>query len=127
MANRMRQMALATGARIVVRRPRPVNTGRIPPGADEMTVGRHLRHLVTVGTRHGGDAMTAGRHLHLGLAETSIGAPTVGAVTGVIDASHTTPRRAVSSSQRLGFEEATSFAFAFSATPRERTGPGPFS
>jgi len=34
---------------------------------------------------------------------------------------------AVSSAQRLGIEDATSFVFAFSATPRERTGPRPFS
>jgi len=88
MANRMRRMTLATSARVVVRRPRPVNTGGIPLDADEMTVGRHLRRPVTVGTRHGADAMIAGRRRHLALAETTIDAPTVGVVTGVIVASH---------------------------------------
>jgi len=87
----MRQLTLATGARIVVRRPRRVNTGGIPLVADEMAVGRRLHRLVTVVTRHGADAMIAGRHLHLGLAEMTIGAPTVEVVTGVIVASHHPP------------------------------------
>ena len=91
MANRLRQLTLATAARIVARRPRPVNTGGIPLVADEMTVGRRLHRLVTVGSHHGGDAMTAGLHLHLGLAETTIDAPTVEVVTGVIVASHHPP------------------------------------
>ena len=91
MANRVRQMTLATGARIVVRRPCLVNTGVIPLVADEMTVGRRLHRLVTIGTHHGADVMIAGRHLHLALAETTIGAPTVEAVTGVIVASHRPP------------------------------------
>ena len=86
-ANRMRQMTLATAARIVVRRPRPVNTGGIHPAADEMTVERHLHHLVTVGTRHGADATIAGRRLHLALAETTIDGMTVEVVTAVIVAS----------------------------------------
>jgi len=91
MANRMRQMTLATAAHIVVHQPRRVNTGRIPLVADEMTVGRRLHRLVTVVTRHGADAMTAGPHLHLGLAETTIDGPTVEVVTGVIVASHHPP------------------------------------
>ena len=86
-ANRMRQMTLATAARIVVRRPRPVNTGGIHPAVDEMTVERHLHHLVTVGTRHGADATIAGRRLHLALAETTIDGMTVEVVTAVIVAS----------------------------------------
>jgi len=102
----MRQVTLAIGARIVVGRPRRVNTGGIPPVADEMRVGRHLHRPVTVRTRHGGDAMTAGRHLHLGLAETTIDGTTVEVVTGVIVVSHH-PHRAVSPAQRLGFEDAT--------------------
>jgi len=64
----------------------PVNTDGIPPGADEMTVGRHLHRPITVVTRHGVDAMTAGRHLHLALAET-----TVEVVMGVIVAGHHPP------------------------------------
>ena len=91
MANRMRQLTPATGARIVVCRPRRVNTGGIPLVADEMTVGRRLPHLVTVGTHHGADAMTAGRHLHLALAETSIDGMTVELFTAVIVASHHPP------------------------------------
>ena len=87
----MRQMTLVTGARIVVRRPRRVNTGGIPLVAVEMTVGRRLHRPVTVVTRYGADAMTAGPHLHLGLAETTIDAPTVEVVTGVIAASHHPP------------------------------------
>lgn len=35
-------MTLATAAPIVVRRSRPVNTGGVPPVADEMTVGHHI-------------------------------------------------------------------------------------
>jgi hypothetical protein len=87
----MRQMTLATAARIVVRRPRPVNTSGIHPAADEMTAGLHLRRPVTPGTRHGADATIAGRHLHLGLAETTIDGTTVEVVTGVIVASHHPP------------------------------------
>ena len=64
----------------------PVNTDGIPPGADEVTVGRHLHHPITVATRHGADVMTAGRHLHLALAET-----TVEVVMGVIVAGHHPP------------------------------------
>jgi len=72
----MRQMTLVTGARIVVRRPRRVNTGGIPLVAVEMTVGRHLHRPVTVVTRHDADAMTAGPRRHLTLANTTIDAPT---------------------------------------------------
>jgi len=87
----MRQVTFATGARIVVRRPRRVNTGGICLVADEVTVGRRLHRPVTVRTRHGADAMIAGRHLHLALAEMMIGGPTVEVVTGVIVASHHPP------------------------------------
>jgi len=84
-------MTLATGARIVVRRPRRVNTGGIPLVADEVTVGRHLHRPVTVVTRHDADAMTAGPRRHLAFADTTIDAPTVEVVTGVIAASHHPP------------------------------------
>jgi len=77
----MRQITLTTGAHIVVRQPHPINTGGIPLVADEVTVGRHLHRLVTVGTRHGADAMTASLHRHLSLAETTIGPHTVEVVT----------------------------------------------
>jgi len=77
----MRQITLATGACIVVRRPYPVNTGGIPLVADKVTVGRHLHRLVTVGTCHGADAMTASPHRHLSLAETTISPHTVEVVT----------------------------------------------
>jgi hypothetical protein len=90
-ANRMRQMTLATAARIVVRRPRPVNISGILPAAGEMTVGRHLRRLVTAGTRHAADVMIAGRHLHLGLAETTIARSTVEVVMAVFVASRHPP------------------------------------
>ena len=90
-ANRMRQMTLATAARIVVRRPRPVNTGGIHPAADEMTVGRHHHRLVTVETRHGADVTIAGPHRHLALAETTIDGTTVEVVTAVIVASRRPP------------------------------------
>jgi len=80
-ASRMRQITLATGACIVVRRPHPVNTGGIPLVTDEVTVRRHLHRLVTVGTHHGADAMTASPHRHLSLAETTIGPYTVEVVT----------------------------------------------
>jgi hypothetical protein len=84
-------MTLAIAARIVVGRPRLVNTDGISPAADEMTVGRHLHCLATVGTRHTADAMIAGRHLHLALAETAVDATTVEVVTAVIVASHYSP------------------------------------
>jgi len=84
----MRQIVLATSARIAVRRPRPVDAGRILLIADEMTVGRHPHRLVTVVTRHDADTMTASLHRHLSLAETTIDAPTVEVVTVVIVASH---------------------------------------
>ena len=90
-ANRMRPMTLATAARIVVRRPRPVNTSGTLPAADAMTVGRHLHRLVTVWTRHGADATIAGRHLHLGLAETTIDGTTVEVATAVLVASRHLP------------------------------------
>ena len=80
-------MALTTAARIVAHRPVPVNTGRIHPAADEMTVGRHLHRPVTARTRHGADTMIAGRYLHLALAETT----TVEVVTAVLVASHHLP------------------------------------
>jgi len=103
-------MTLATGARIVVRRPRRVNTGGIPLVADEMTVGCHLHHLITVVTRHDVDAMIASPHRHLALAETTIGAPTVEVDTAVTVASHHLPLGGivVARSQRLSFEDATS-------------------
>jgi len=56
-----------------------------------MTVGRHLHRPVTVVTRHDADAMTAGPRRHLALADTTIDAPTVEVVTGVIVASHHPP------------------------------------
>jgi len=60
-----------------------------------MTVGRHLHRPlhrpVTVVTRHDADAMTAGPRRHLALADTTIDAPTVDVVTGVIAASHHPP------------------------------------
>ena len=77
----MRQITLVTGACIVVRRPHPINTGGIPLIADEVTVGRHLHRLVTVGTCHGADVMTASPHRHLSLAETMISPHTVEVVT----------------------------------------------
>jgi hypothetical protein len=87
-----------------------------------MTAGRHLRRPVTVGNRHGADAIIAGLNLHLALAET-----TIEVVTGVIVASHhPPPPGGIVGAQRLVLEDATSFAFAFSATPGERTGPGAF-
>ncbi len=88
-------MALATAARIVVRRPRPVNTSGIPPVADEMPVGRHLHRLASVGTRHAADAMIAGPHRHLALAET-----TVEVVTAVIVASRPPPDDIVGAATR---------------------------
>ena len=84
-------MTFATPARIVVRGPRPVNTGGIRTVADEVTVGRRLHGLVTVGTRHGADAMIAGPHRHLGLAEGTIDGTTIEVVTAVIVASHPPP------------------------------------
>ena len=65
-------MAFVTAAPIIVHRPRAVNsnTGRIPPAADEITVGRHLHRPIAVGTRHAADAMIAGPHRHLPLTET---------------------------------------------------------
>ena len=88
-------MTFATPALIVVRGPRPVNTGGIRTVADEMTVGRRLHGLVTVGTRHGPDAMIAGPHRHLGLAE-----GTIEVVTAVIVASHPPPGGIVSLATR---------------------------
>jgi len=87
----MGQMTLATSARIVVRGPGRVNTGRISLVADEMTAGCRLHGLVTVGTRHVADAMIAGSRRHLALAETTIDAPTVEVVTAVIVANHRPP------------------------------------
>src|SRR5712691_952482 len=98
--NRIRQVALATAARIVVRRPRPVNTGGIPPAADEMPVGRHLHRLASVGTRHAADAMTAGPHRHLALAETTIDGTTVEVVTAVIVARRPPPGGTVAAATR---------------------------
>ena len=93
-------MALATAARIVVRRPRPVNPSGIPPVADEMPVGRHLHRLASVGTRHAADAMTAGPHRHLALAETTIDGTTVEVVTAVIVASRPPPDDIVGAATR---------------------------
>jgi len=69
----MRQITLATGTYIVVHQPHPINTGGIPLVVDEVTVGRHLHRLITVGTCHGTDAMTASPYCHLSLAEMTIG------------------------------------------------------
>jgi len=93
-------MTFATPVRIVVRGPRPVNTGRIRTVADEMTVGRRLHGPVTVGTRHGADAMIAGPHRHLGLAEGTIDGTTIEVVTAVIVASHPPPGGIVSLATR---------------------------
>ena len=77
----MHQITLATGACIVICQPHPINTGGIPLVADEVTVGRHLHRLITVGTRHGADAMTASPHRHLSLTEMTISPHTVEVVT----------------------------------------------
>ena len=84
-------MTLAPAALIVVRRPRPVNTGGIPPGADVMTVELYLHRLVTIGTRHCTGRMMAGRHFHLGLAETMIDGTTVEVAAVAIVASRHPP------------------------------------
>ena len=108
--------------RLSCRRPFPVNTGGISSGEDEKTAGRHLRHPVTVKNPHGADAMIAGPNLHLALAGT-----TIEAVTGVVVATHhPPPPGGIVGAQRLILEDATSSAFAFFATPGERTGPGAF-
>jgi len=88
-------MTLATAAPIVVRRPRPVNTGGVPPAADEMTVGHYLHRPVTADSRHVTDAMIAGRHRHLALAE-----PMVEVVTAVFVASLTPPGGIVGAASR---------------------------
>jgi len=64
---------------------------RDSPRRGQGDVGRHLHRPVTAGTRHGADAMIAGPRRHLTLAETTIGAPAVEVVTGVIVASHHPP------------------------------------
>lgn len=62
-------MTLATAARTVVRRRRPVNTSGIPLAADEMTAGRRLHRLATVASRPppggivGAATRYRGRHL----------------------------------------------------------------
>jgi len=52
MTNQMDLMVLMTTTRIVVRRPRRVNTGGILLVADEVTVGCHL-HCLTLGLATG--------------------------------------------------------------------------
>ena len=95
-------MILATGSRIVVRRPRRINTGETPLVADEMTVGRRLHRLLTAGTRHAADAMTAGPHRYLGLAEMTIDGTTLKVVTGVIVANrHPSPGGIVGAATRF--------------------------
>ena len=118
--NRMRQMTPASAARIVVRRPRPVNTGGILPAADEMTVGRHLHRLATGGNRHATDATIAGQHLHLALAET-----TVEVVTGRNRRESPTPAAGRYRRRSDSFSGTPPRLRSRSpATPRERMGPG---
>lgn len=67
-SNLIRRMTLAPAAPII-RRPRPIHVGQIPPpGADKMTVGRCLHRPVTVGSRNAAGVMIAGLHRHLPLA-----------------------------------------------------------
>ena len=104
--DQIRQITLTTADCIVVCLPRPVNTGRISPAADEMTVRHYLHHPATVGTYHVGDAMIADWHRYLALAEATIDGTSIEVVMAAIVMSH--PRWAVSSAQRLSLEDATS-------------------
>src|SRR5260221_8291662 len=78
--------------------------GQASPPPGETIVGRKHHRPVTVGTRHAADAMIAGRHLHLALAETTVESR----YGRNRRSSPVAPRQAVSSTQRLGLEDAAS-------------------
>ena len=82
----------------------PLLWAGFPPATGETIVGRKHHRPVTVGTRHAADAMIAGRHLHLALAETTVESR----YGRNRRSSPVAPRQAVSSTQRLGLEDAAS-------------------
>ena len=63
-ANPIHQMTLATAAPILVGQSRAVNTGRVSPAADKMTVGRHLHPPSPSGLATPQTPMIAGPHRH---------------------------------------------------------------
>ena len=117
-------MTLATACRVVVSSTVPRQYRRDSPrrGHDDRRTLSPPPRPVTVGNRRGADTIIAGPNLHLALAGT-----TIEVVTGVIVATHhPPPPGGIVGAQRLILEDATSSAFAFFATPGERTGPGAF-